>query len=102
MTFLRRLVALLVMLVCLVVFVACIGVSVGSWVVRQRGITKVQDLAGRLKDGLERAAVADQEVQKALEKAQENLEKVSKDSANLRGGGESSRLATFGLRKLVQ
>jgi hypothetical protein len=102
MTFLRRLVALLVMLVCLVVFVACIGASVGSWVVRQRGITKVQELAGRLKNGLERASVADREVQKALEKASENLEKVSKDSANLGGGDERSRkAATFGLRKLV-
>jgi hypothetical protein len=102
MTFFRRLIAVLVMLVCLAVFVACIGVSVGSWVVRQRAIPKVQEVAGRLKDGLERASVADQEVQKALERARDKLQKVNTDSAKLSGGGEGSRLATFGLRKIIQ
>ena len=94
MRFLRRFVAVLVMLVSTIVFIACIAGGIGIWVVRQQGSEKVQDLSARLNVGLRRASAADQEVKRALEKARDTLGRVNQESANLRGGGEGSRLAT--------
>jgi hypothetical protein len=102
MRFLRRFVAVLVMILSTVVFIACIAGMIGIWIARQKATEKVQDLSARLEVGLRRASAADLEAQRALEKAHDNLVTVNRESANLGGGNEQNRLTTSLIRGVIQ
>jgi hypothetical protein len=102
MRFLRRFVAVLVMILSTVVFIGCIAGMIGVWIARQRASEKVQDLSARIDVGLQRASAADREAQRALEKARDNLATVNRESANLSGGNEQNRLTTSLIRGVIQ
>jgi hypothetical protein len=102
MSFLRRFVAVLVMILSTVVFIGCIAGMIGVWIARQKASEKVQDLSARLEVGLRRASAADLEAQRALEKASGNLATVNKESAKLSGGDEQNRFTTSLIRGVIQ
>jgi hypothetical protein len=100
MRFLRRFVAVLVMILSTVVFIACIAGMIGVWIARQKASEKVQDLSARIEVGLQRASAADLEAERALEKARDNVATVNKESANL--SGEQKGLTTSLIRGVIQ
>jgi hypothetical protein len=75
---------------------------VGIWMLHQTAYGRVEKIAARLDVGLRRAAVANQNVQRALEQARASVEQVGKESAALGGSADKSRRATRALRSLVQ
>jgi hypothetical protein len=83
-------------------FICCIAGVVGIWMFHQTAYAKVANVTDRLDSGLERAAVAHQKVQRALEQARVSVDEVSKESASVSGRDEKRRRATSALRKLVR
>jgi hypothetical protein len=62
----------------------------------------VQNITSRLDVGLERAAVANQNAQRAVEKARAEVAKVGKESTDAGGSGERSSGASRAVRTLIQ
>jgi hypothetical protein len=82
--------------------VCCVAGIAGIWMLHQTVREKVEKVTARLDGGLERASVANQRVQLALEQARASVDQVSKESAALGGNDEKSRRATSTLRKLIR
>jgi hypothetical protein len=92
----------MVALLCTVGIVCCVAGIVGIWMFHQTASAKVENITARLDGGLQRASVANQNVQRALEQARASVGTVSKESTALGGGDEKSRRARSALRKLVR
>src|SRR5262249_3402069 len=80
MGFVRRLGGAIVLLLSAVCFVCCVAAVVGVWVFRQSAPQRVETIAARLTDGLERASAANQNVRRAVAKARSEVAEVDKES----------------------
>jgi hypothetical protein len=98
----RRAVGATVLLLATVGFVCCLAALVGIWMLHQTAYEKVENVTSRLEAGLQRAAVANQNVQRALEQARACVDMLRKESADLRGGGKKSHRAARTIRALIQ
>ena len=98
----RRFVTTVVLLLSTVGIVCCSAGIIGIWMLHQTAHRKVEKITSRLDGALERASVAIQNVQRALQQARASVEKVSKESAAVGGSDEKGRRATRALRSLVQ
>jgi hypothetical protein len=101
MTLLRRVVGAVVLLLSALVFVCCVAAIVGTWMVRQQAVQKVETVAGRIDNGLERTTAVTQNIQGALKKAHEAVLKVRNKSNDL-GDGAKGPAATLVIRTLVR
>jgi hypothetical protein len=102
MRLLRRTVGAVVLLLSAVGIVSCLAGAVGVWVFRQAASEKVTTISARLEVGLQRASVATQNVRRALETASADVGRVSKGSADLGRGNETSRLAAGAMRGILR
>jgi hypothetical protein len=98
----RRFVATVVLLLSTVGIVCCSAGIIGIWMLHQAAHGKVENITSRLDGALQRASVANQNVQRALQQARASVEKVSKESAAVGGSDEKGRRVTRALRSLVQ
>ena len=80
----------------------CVTGAIGVWIFCQHASRKVQNITARLDVGLERASVANQNVQRAVGNARAEVAKVGKESTDPGGGSERSRGASRALRTLIQ
>jgi hypothetical protein len=71
-----------ILLLATVEFVACLACLAGIWMLQQTVYEKVEKVTSRLDAGLQRAAVASQNVQRALEQARARVDMVRKESAD--------------------
>jgi hypothetical protein len=102
MRLLRRFVGALVLLLSAVGIICCASGIIGVWLFYQNVSDKVQTISARLDVGLQRVAAANQNVSRAVEKARADVATVSKESANLGGGGDKDRRASRALRTVIQ
>jgi hypothetical protein len=102
MSLLRRIVAVMVLLLSAAGALCCLAGGVGVWVFRQAASEKVNTIAARLDVGLQRASVANQNVRRALEKASADVGRASKESADLSGDKAKSRRAAGVLRRSLR
>lgn len=102
MQFCRRFAGVMVLLLSTVGFVGCLAAVAGLWMLHQTVYEKVEHVASRLDAGLQRASVANQNVQSALAQARSRVDMVRKESAPLSGREKKSRRTTVTLRKLVR
>jgi hypothetical protein len=73
------------------------------WEIRDQSVSdKAQTISARLDVGLQRASAANQNVGRAIERARADVATVSKESADLGGGGEKGRRASRALRTVLQ
>ena len=101
MALLRRLAAAITLLLSAVGIVGCVAGIISIWTFYQSVSDKVQTISARLDVGLERASVAGENVQRALETARTHMANVGEKSADLGGGGEQNRLAARAVRTLI-
>jgi hypothetical protein len=80
----------------------CIAGVIGIWRFCPEVSEKVQRISEGLDVALQRASTANQNVRRGVGKARAEVARVGKESANLAGGGEKSRLASRTLRTLLQ
>jgi hypothetical protein len=92
----------LVLLLSAVGIVGCAGGIIGLWMLYPGVSERVQTIAARLDVGLERLAAANQNVRRAIARARADVGTVSKESADLGGGGEKGRRASRALRTVIQ
>jgi hypothetical protein len=102
MRLLRRLGRFMVLLLSMAGVLCCVTMAIGVWFFCQHASQRVQDVASRLDGGLERAAVANQSAQRAVEKGRAEVARVDKESTDVGGGGEKSRGASRAVRALIQ
>jgi hypothetical protein len=100
--FWRRFVGATVLLLSTIGFVGCLATLVGIWMFYQTVYEKVEKIASRLEAGLQRTAVANQNVQRALEQARSQVEELRKESADLDGGRKKNLRADRICRALIQ
>ncbi len=98
----RRAAGATVLLLATVGFVACLAALAGIWMLHQTVYEKVENVTSRLDAGLQRATLANQNVQRALEQARTHVDMVRKESSDLGGRDQKSRRTTSALRKLVR
>ena len=99
---LRRLGGVIVLLLSTVGTVCCAAGIIGTWILYQGVSQRVQRITDRLDSGLHRVSAANRNVQLALGKARADVANVSKESADLGGGGAKSRLAARTIRTLIR
>jgi hypothetical protein len=99
---LRRWGGALVLLLSAAGIACCVAGTIGAWILGQGVSSRVQRISAGLDAGLQRGAVAVQNVRRAVEKARADLAKVDKDSADPGGSGEGSRRTSRALRSLIQ
>ena len=80
----------------------CVTGAIGVWIFCQHASRKVQNITARLDVGLERASVANQNVQRAVGNARAEVAKVGKESTDPGGGSERSSGASRAVRTLIQ
>jgi hypothetical protein len=102
MRLLRRVGGVLVLLLSAVGIIGCASGIIGIWMLYQSVSDKVQTISARLDVGLQRASAANQNVGRAIERARADVATVSKESADLGGGGEKGRRASRALRTVIQ
>ena len=102
MRLLRRFGGAIVLLLSSVGVLCCVAGAIGVWIFNQQASHRVQNISERLDAGLERASVANQNAQRAVEKARAEVAKVGNESTNLGGGGEKTRGASRAVRTLIQ
>lgn len=98
----RRAVGAAVLLLATVGFVACLAGLAGIWMLQQTVYEKVEKITSRLEAGLQRTAVANQNVQRALEQARGRVDQVRKESADLGAGRKKNLRAARTIRALIQ
>jgi hypothetical protein len=99
---LRRLVGAVVLLLSTVGTVCCVAGVFATWILYPGVSERVQRITDRLDTGLQRVSAANQNVQLAVGKARADVANVSKESADLGGGGAKSRLAARTIRSLIR
>jgi hypothetical protein len=92
----------MVLLLSAVGIIGCASGIIGVWMLYQSVSDKVQTISARLDVGLQRASTANQNVGRAIERARADVATVSKESADLGGGGEKGRRASRALRTVIQ
>ncbi|MGH7174324.1 MAG: hypothetical protein ACRELG_29000 [Gemmataceae bacterium] len=102
MRFLRRIMGAMVLLLSAAGIVCCLAGIVAIRMFHQSASEKVNKITARLDDGLQRASVASQNVQRALEQARASVDKVSKESAALGGSEAKNHRATSAVRKVIR
>jgi hypothetical protein len=102
MRWLRRFGGVMVLVLSAVGIIGCASGLIGVWMLYQRVADKVQTISARLDVGLERVSAANQNVRRAIERARADVATVSKESADLGGGGEKHRRASRALRAAIQ
>jgi hypothetical protein len=102
MRLLRRFGEVLVLLVSAAGILGCAGGIIGLWLLYPGVSERVQTVSARLDLGLQRVAAANQNVRRAIAKARADLATVSKEAADLGGGGEKGRRASHALRTVIQ
>jgi hypothetical protein len=98
----RRFIGVVVLLLSAAGVLCSVAGAIGVWFCCQHTAQRVQEVASRLDVGLERAVVASQNAQSAVEKARAEVARVGKESTDLGGGAEKSRGASRALRTLIQ
>jgi hypothetical protein len=98
----RRAVGVAVLFLASVGFVGCLAIVVGIWMLQQTVYEKVENIASGLDAGLQRAIVANKNVQRALAQARTRVDMVRKESADSGGSEKKSRRTTSALRNLVR
>jgi hypothetical protein len=98
----RRFGGALVLLLSAVGIVGCAGGILGLWLLYPGLAERAQMISARLDVGLQRMAAASQNVGRALTKARAEVATVSKELADLGGGGEKGRRASHTLRTVIQ
>lgn len=102
MWFFRRVLGAMVLFLSTLGIICSIAGVLGIWMFHQAVYEKVTNIADRLEDGLERATVANQKVQRALDRAHASMDEVNKESVRKGGRDEKSRRTTSTLRALVR
>lgn len=102
MSFRRRFVGAIVLLLSTVGFVGCLAALVGIWMLHQTVYEKVEHVSSRLDAGLQRATVANQNVQRALAQARARLAMVKKESTDRNDGGKKRHRAARTIRVILQ
>jgi hypothetical protein len=97
----RRILGVVFLLFSTIGIVGCIAAIVGLWMGHQIIREKVTTITERLDDGLQRAYLPTQSVQRALEQARASLDSVNRESASLRGSEKNLAVSSV-LRKLVR
>src|SRR5262249_7996077 len=82
--------------------VCCVVGVIGMWMFGHHVSERVRKISAGLDVGLQRASAANQNVQRAVEKARTHVAKVRKESADLGNGREKSPRASRALRTLIQ
>jgi hypothetical protein len=82
--------------------VGCVAGVIGVWMFCQQVGERVRTISAGLDGGLQRASAANQNVQRAVEKACTDLAKVRKESAELSNGRDKRSRASRALRTLIQ
>lgn len=100
--FWRRFVGAVVVLLSTVGFIGCLAALVGIWMLHRTAYEKVETISSRFDAGLQRVAIANQNVQRALAEARARVDTVRKESADLGSSEKKSRRTTSALRKLVR
>jgi hypothetical protein len=101
MSYFRRFLGTLVLLLAAVGIVVCLAGIVAIWMFHQRVYTKVEDVTTRLDGGLERASTANHKVRQAVEQARTSVGKVRQEAGSA-GSKERGRLAAGTARKLIR
>jgi chromosome segregation ATPase len=91
-----------VLLLATVGIIGCVAAIVGIWMFHQSGCEKAEKITTRFEGGLQRASVAHQNVQRALEQARASVDEVSKESTALTGREEKTRRSASAVRKLIR
>jgi hypothetical protein len=102
MRLLRRFGGFLVLLLSAAGIIGCAGGIISIWMCYPGVSEKVQTIAARLDVALQRMSAAAQNVGRAIVRARADVATVSKDSADLDGGGEEGRRASRALRTVIQ
>jgi hypothetical protein len=100
MSFLRRFLGFLVLLLSIICFIGCVAGIVGIWIARQDLSERTRKIASLVEVGLGRASAANQDVGRALEKARDDVAKVNQEIVR-RDGDEKDRRPPGILRRLV-
>ena len=98
----RRFVGAMVLLLSTVGIICCVAGIIGIWRFCPYVSERVEKVSAGLDVGLQRASAAIQNVQRAVGKARAEVAHVSKESADLAGGGEKSRRASRTIQTLLQ
>jgi hypothetical protein len=98
----RRFGGTLVLLLSAAGIIGCAGGIIAVWMCYPGVSEKVQTISARLDVGLQRVSAANQNVRRAIERARADVATVSKESADLGGGGEKGRRASRALRTVIQ
>ena len=99
---LRRLAGAMVLLLATVGTACCFAGIIGTWLSCQAAAEKVRTISGRVDSGLHRVSVAGQNIHGAVAKARADMVAITRESADLRGGGEKGRRASRAVRSLIQ
>jgi len=102
MKLLRRFGGAIVLLLSAAGIVGCVIGIIGIWLFCQPVSERVQKISAGLDVGLQRAAAANQNVQRAVGKARANVAKVRKESSDLGDGRAKSSRVARSLRTLIQ
>jgi hypothetical protein len=102
MRLLRRFGGVMVLLLSAVGIICCASGIIGVWMFYQSVSDKLQMISARLDVGLQRVSTANQNVRRAIERARADVATVSKESADVGGGGEKGRRASRALRTVIQ
>lgn len=101
MIWMRRILATVVLLLCVAGIVACVTAIVGVWVVRQQAEAKVDEALPRLDDGLTRISSGLQAADQSLVEASADLDQFRRAAADLSGDLERDRQTTALLQTLI-
>lgn len=99
---LRRFVGVVALLLATAGVVGCVAGIVATWRFYQAVSERVQKISAGLDVGLQRVADATEHVRLAVGRARADVARVGKESADLAGGGERSRLASRAVRTLLR
>ncbi len=99
---LRRLVGAVALLFAAFGVTCCVAGIVGIWLSCQAVAERVRMVAERVDAGLQRVAVAGQNIEGAVAKARADMAAIAGESADLRGGGEKGRRAARAVRSRIQ
>jgi hypothetical protein len=101
MKLLRRVVGAIVLILATVGIVCCVAGIVGVWNLRADVARKVEVLDARVEVGMKRVSAAIHSVQLALQKARDDVQRVSKASVDLGAEPERKRFIGGVLRMLI-
>jgi hypothetical protein len=92
----------LVLILSTVGTLCCVGGVAGIWVFHQTVSERVENVFTRLDVGLQRASVANQNLQRAVGRARADVAEVGKEAGDLGQGGEKGGRASRTVRTLLQ